>query len=52
MELILGLRQKRKTIINLSIEMWDKKDKDLSGRWDWKKLRKCVVNKGVRNSLL
>ena len=33
-------------------EMWDKKDKDLSGRWDWKKLRKSVVNNGVRNSLL
>jgi ribonucleoside-diphosphate reductase alpha chain len=33
-------------------EMWGKKDKDLSGRWDWKKLRKEVVNNGVRNSLL
>jgi ribonucleoside-diphosphate reductase alpha chain len=33
-------------------EMWDKKDKDLSGRWDWKGLRKEVVNYGVRNSLL
>jgi ribonucleoside-diphosphate reductase alpha chain len=33
-------------------EMWGKKDKDLSGRWDWKKLRKEVINNGVRNSLL
>ena len=33
-------------------EMWGKTDKDLSGRWDWKKLRKNVVNNGVRNSLL
>jgi ribonucleoside-diphosphate reductase alpha chain len=33
-------------------EMWGKKDKDLSGRWDWKGLRKEVVNYGVRNSLL
>ncbi len=33
-------------------QMWDKKDEDLSGRWDWKKLRKDVVNYGVRNSLL
>jgi ribonucleoside-diphosphate reductase alpha chain len=33
-------------------EMWGKKDNDLSGRWDWKSLRKEVVNYGVRNSLL
>ena len=33
-------------------EMWGKIDKDLSGRWDWKKLRKEIVNNGVRNSLL
>ena len=33
-------------------QMWGKTDKDLSGRWDWKKLRKEVVNNGVRNSLL
>jgi ribonucleoside-diphosphate reductase alpha chain len=33
-------------------EMWGKKDSDLSGRWDWKKLRKEVVTYGVRNSLL
>ena len=33
-------------------EMWGKKDSDLSGRWDWKTLRKEVVKYGVRNSLL
>jgi ribonucleoside-diphosphate reductase alpha chain len=33
-------------------EMWGKTDKDLSGRWDWKSLRKEVVKFGVRNSLL
>jgi ribonucleoside-diphosphate reductase alpha chain len=33
-------------------EMWGKTDKDLSGRWDWKKLRKEVIKFGVRNSLL
>ncbi len=27
-------------------------DDDLSGRWDWKKLRKDVLKHGVRNSLL
>ena len=33
-------------------EMWGKKDSDLSGRWDWKALRKEIKNYGVRNSLL
>jgi ribonucleoside-diphosphate reductase alpha chain len=33
-------------------EMWGKSDKDLSGRWDWKSLRKEVKSFGVRNSLL
>jgi ribonucleoside-diphosphate reductase alpha chain len=33
-------------------QMWNKTDDDLSGRWDWKSLRKEVVNYGVRNSLL
>jgi ribonucleoside-diphosphate reductase alpha chain len=33
-------------------EMWGKTDKELSGRWDWKTLRKEVVKYGVRNSLL
>jgi len=32
--------------------MWNIKDEDLSGRWDWEKLRKNVVKHGVRNSLL
>jgi ribonucleoside-diphosphate reductase alpha chain len=33
-------------------QLWGKTDKDLSGRWDWKSLRKEVVKFGVRNSLL
>jgi ribonucleoside-diphosphate reductase alpha chain len=33
-------------------EMWGKKDSDLSGRWDWKSLRKEIKSNGVRNSLL
>ena len=33
-------------------QMWGKTDDDLSGRWDWKSLRKEVINYGVRNSLL
>lgn len=32
--------------------MWGIKDEDLSGRWDWAKLRKQVLENGVRNSLL
>ena len=32
--------------------MWGVKDEDLSGRWDWNKLRKQVKKNGVRNSLL
>ena len=32
--------------------MWNISEDDLSGRWDWKKLRKNVVKHGVRNSLL
>ncbi len=32
--------------------MWGLKDEDLSGRWDWAKLRKQVMKNGVRNSLL
>ena len=32
--------------------MWGVEDDDLSGRWDWKKLRKDVLKHGVRNSLL
>ena len=32
--------------------MWNISEDDLSGRWNWKALRKNVVKHGVRNSLL
>jgi ribonucleoside-diphosphate reductase alpha chain len=32
--------------------LWGVKDEELSGRWDWGKLRKEVKKHGVRNSLL
>lgn len=32
--------------------LWGIKDEELSGRWDWDKLRKQVKKHGVRNSLL
>lgn len=32
--------------------MWGVNDDELSGRWDWSKLRKDVIDTGVRNSLL
>ncbi|RTE55532.1 ribonucleoside-diphosphate reductase subunit alpha [Arenibacter aquaticus] len=32
--------------------LWGVKDEELSGRWDWGKLRKEVKKNGVRNSLL
>ena len=32
--------------------LWGIKDEELSGRWDWDKLRKKVEKYGVRNSLL
>jgi|APSaa5957512493_1039668.scaffolds.fasta_scaffold01014_2 ribonucleoside-diphosphate reductase alpha chain len=32
--------------------MWNVSEEDLSGRWDWKALRKEVKKEGVRNSLL
>ncbi|TPV35929.1 ribonucleoside-diphosphate reductase subunit alpha [Paucihalobacter ruber] len=32
--------------------LWGIKDEELSGRWDWDKLRQQVVKHGVRNSLL
>lgn len=32
--------------------MWGVKDEELSGRWDWGKLRKSIKKDGVRNSLL
>ena len=33
-------------------QLWDKKDEDNSGRWDWKSLREEILKHGVRNSLL
>jgi ribonucleoside-diphosphate reductase alpha chain len=32
--------------------LWNIKDEELSGRWDWAALRKEVIKHGVRNSLL
>ncbi len=32
--------------------LWNIKDEELSGRWDWASLRKEVIANGVRNSLL
>jgi ribonucleoside-diphosphate reductase alpha chain len=32
--------------------LWGIKDDELSGRWDWGKLRKSIKEHGVRNSLL
>lgn len=32
--------------------LWNIKDEELSGRWDWESLRKKVLKHGVRNSLL
>ncbi|MBR9915209.1 MAG: ribonucleoside-diphosphate reductase subunit alpha [Algicola sp.] len=32
--------------------LWGIKDEELSGLWDWEKLRKQVLKHGVRNSLL
>ena len=32
--------------------LWNIKDEELSGRWDWKALRTEVMKHGVRNSLL
>ena len=32
--------------------LWGLKDEELSGRWDWKALRKKIQKNGVRNSLL
>ncbi|MGB5692651.1 MAG: ribonucleoside-diphosphate reductase subunit alpha [Flavobacteriaceae bacterium] len=32
--------------------LWGMKDEELSGRWDWAKLRKNIKEHGVRNSLL
>jgi ribonucleoside-diphosphate reductase alpha chain len=32
--------------------MWNISEDDLSGRWEWKKLRESIKKNGVRNSLL
>jgi ribonucleoside-diphosphate reductase alpha chain len=32
--------------------MWGVSEDELSGRWDWKALRKKIIKNGVRNSLL
>jgi ribonucleoside-diphosphate reductase alpha chain len=32
--------------------LWDVNESELSGRWDWEKLRKSVMKHGARNSLL
>ncbi len=32
--------------------LWGIKDEELSGNWDWEKLRKQILKNGVRNSLL
>lgn len=32
--------------------LWNVSEEELSGRWDWKSLRKEVVENGIRNSLL
>ena len=32
--------------------LWGIKDEELSGRWDWDKLRKNIKKHGIRNSLL
>jgi ribonucleoside-diphosphate reductase alpha chain len=36
----------------LQHNMWHVKDEDLSGHWDWKKLKEKIAKHGVRNSLL
>jgi ribonucleoside-diphosphate reductase alpha chain len=35
----------------LQFDMWNLKESDLSGIWDWSKLKKSVVKYGIRNSL-
>ena len=37
---------------NFQYNLWGIKDEELSGLWDWAKLRKQVLKNGVRNSLL
>ena len=35
----------------LQFDMWNLKESDLSGIWDWSKLKKSIVKYGIRNSL-
>jgi ribonucleoside-diphosphate reductase alpha chain len=37
---------------NFQFNLWGFSDEQLSGRWDWAKLRKDVMKNGTRNSLL
>ena len=37
---------------DFQFNLWGFKDEQLSGRWDWSKLRKDVMKNGARNSLL
>ena len=37
---------------NFQFNLWGLNDSDLSGRWDWGRLRDNVIDYGVRNSLL
>jgi ribonucleoside-diphosphate reductase alpha chain len=37
---------------DFQFNLWGFKDEQLSGRWDWAKLRKDVMKNGARNSLL
>ena len=36
----------------LQFDLWGVQESELSGRWDWKGLRKDIAKHGVRNSLL
>ena len=40
------------SIGNFQHNLWGLKDEELSGMWEWDKLRKQVLKHGVRNSLL
>ena len=37
---------------NFQFNLWDLKDEDLSGRWNWGKLREDIFKYGSRNSML
>jgi ribonucleoside-diphosphate reductase alpha chain len=36
----------------LQFDMWETTENELSGRWDWEKLKKDIIKYGIRNSLL